>query len=216
MEIPEKISFGGKQRVAVQNLIGGGRVVNVLGIDNSDIKFSGMFTGGDAASRAELVDGLRESGVPVPLSWGGFYYTVIVRQFLAEYRKQNLIPFSIVCVVADQVSSAVSVVASAADLVAADLTTAVSFCGTAGVAFSAASLTDSDTFAALTSQISTAVATTGTTLEGATVEFSDAPDVASAVSAMFTLSAASGQLAAQTAMAGYVNRAFVNFSSDLP
>ncbi|MCB5944118.1 hypothetical protein [Acidocella sp. KAb 2-4] len=46
MEVPEAIGFGGRQRVAVQELLGGGRAVQVLGVDEGVITFSGIFSGG--------------------------------------------------------------------------------------------------------------------------------------------------------------------------
>src|SRR5271154_5082483 len=81
MEVPEKISFGGQQRVAVQNLIGGGRVVATLGIDDGRISFSGIFSGTDAVARAQMLDAARASGLAVPLVWDSFYYTVIIADF---------------------------------------------------------------------------------------------------------------------------------------
>ena len=66
MEVPEKISFGGKQRVAVQNLIGGGRVVVALGLDDGEISFTGIFSGADAVARAQELDAARALGAQLP------------------------------------------------------------------------------------------------------------------------------------------------------
>jgi hypothetical protein len=109
MEVPEKISFGGKQRVSIHNLIGGDRVVEALGLDDGEISFSGIFFGADAASRVQMLDAARALGTALPLVWDSFFYTVIISSFKAEYRKSNLIPFSIICVV---VSDPVALLAS--------------------------------------------------------------------------------------------------------
>jgi hypothetical protein len=44
-EVPEQIRFGGAQRLAVHELIGGGRVVDAPGDDAGEISFSGIFSG---------------------------------------------------------------------------------------------------------------------------------------------------------------------------
>jgi hypothetical protein len=51
-EVPEQIRFGGSQRLAVHELIGGGRVVDALGDDAGEISFSGIFSSSDAAAGA--------------------------------------------------------------------------------------------------------------------------------------------------------------------
>lgn len=43
-EIPERIRFGGNQRLAVHQLPGGRRVVDALGRDDGEICWSGVFT----------------------------------------------------------------------------------------------------------------------------------------------------------------------------
>lgn len=40
-EVPERIRFGGKQRVAVHELFGGGRVVDAVGAEEGPIEWSG-------------------------------------------------------------------------------------------------------------------------------------------------------------------------------
>ena len=133
MEVPEKISFGGKQRVAVQNLIGGGRVVSALGIDDGKISFSGIFSGSDAVSRAQLLDAARALGASIPLVWDSFFYTVVIEGFTAEYRKTNLIPFSITCVVVnDPLASLAALTAPIANLIGNDLSVASALSGQAG------------------------------------------------------------------------------------
>jgi hypothetical protein len=50
-EVPEQIEFGGRQRMAIHDLPGGGRVIDVLGPTDSDLVFSGIFSGSGAGTR---------------------------------------------------------------------------------------------------------------------------------------------------------------------
>jgi len=104
-EIPSRINFGGRQRVAVHLLANGGRVVDTLGPDEADIKFSGIFTGTDAALRALELDDLRVSGVMLPLTWSIFAYRVVIKAFSADFRNDNWIPYFIRCTVCDSLQS---------------------------------------------------------------------------------------------------------------
>src|SRR5579875_259637 len=105
-EIPECITFGGRQTLAVQRLIGGGRVVDVLGRDDDTISFSGTFAGPDATARARTLDAMRVAGQELPLVWDVFYYTVVIASLKADYLNPWWIPFRLVCaVVRDEASS---------------------------------------------------------------------------------------------------------------
>ena len=44
-EVPARINFGGRQRVVVHALPGGARVIDVLGRDDAQISFAGIFSG---------------------------------------------------------------------------------------------------------------------------------------------------------------------------
>lgn len=217
MEVPEKISFGGKQRLAVQNIIGGGRIVEALGIDDGEISFSGIFSGSDAASRAQLLDTARALGAQLPLVWQGFYYLFVIAQFSAEYRKSNLIPFSITCVVVtDPLAAAANAVAPIANLIASDLAAASALSGQAGVSamgLSAASLT---MLGAAQGEISGAVATSGTLLGEVTSSLNGAATPTQGIASLGQIGSCSAQLAALTGMSGYVNRAATNLGLELP
>jgi hypothetical protein len=117
-EVPERIAFGGAQRLAVNQMIGGGRVVNALGVDDGEIGFSGIFSGSDAAGRVQALDLLRSTGTAVPFIWGDFFYIVVVAQFIVEYTKPWWMPFAVRCVVVtDLVAALGSAVAPLTDLV---------------------------------------------------------------------------------------------------
>jgi len=216
MEVPEKISFGGKQRVAVQNLIGGGRVVVALGLDDGEISFTGIFSGADAVARAQELDAARALGAQLPLVWGGFFYTVVIERFAAEYRKAALIPFSITClVVSDPLAAAVNAVAPLASLVAGDLAAALGLSGQAGVSLQGVSAAGLTGFAAVRGALSGGVAAMGASVNSAASGLNGAVTADMGVAALGRLGAVSAQLAAAAAMQGYVGRAAANLGASL-
>jgi hypothetical protein len=216
MEVPEMIRFGGRQRVAVQNLIGGGRVVSALGLDDGEISFSGIFSGPDAVARAQELDAARALGAQLPLVWGGFYYIVVIERFTAEYRKPTLIPFSIYClVVSDPLAAAASLVAPLANLVGGDLATALALSSQAGISLQGISATSLAGFAVVQGALGAAINAMGGSLNAAGAALNNAvtPDVG--VGAVGQLGAVSGRLAGAAAMQGYVSRAAVNLGASL-
>ncbi|MBU6448047.1 MAG: hypothetical protein KGQ26_00325 [Rhodospirillales bacterium] len=217
MEVPEKISFGGKQRLAVQNIVGGGRIVEALGIDDGEISFSGIFSGSDAASRAQLLDTARALGAQLPLVWQGFYYLVVIAGFSAEYRKPNLIPFSITCVVVtDPLSAEANAAAPVANLISGDLAAASALSGQAGISTMGLSAASLGALGVTQNEISAAMATSGALLSGAAVSLTSAMTPGMGVGALEQMGNSSAQLAALSGMSGYVNRAATNLGLELP
>lgn len=213
MEVPEAVNFGGCQRVAVQELIGGGRSVQALGIDEGVITFSGIFSGSDAVARAQLLDAARAAGAALPLVWDSFYYLVIIENFAAEYRKPNLILFKIVCIVVDDVAS--SVVAPLSSLVASDLTAAENFSVQAGVSMLELGAGSTAGYAAAQGQIDSVMALSGAEVTDAGMALDEAGDAGTGVGILGGLSAGAAQLAAAANMRGYVNRAAANLGMAL-
>ncbi|MBU6419068.1 MAG: hypothetical protein KGQ79_04995, partial [Proteobacteria bacterium] len=217
MEVPEKISFGGKQRLAIQNVIGGGRVVEALGIDDGEISFSGIFSGTDAVSRAQLLDMARALGAQLPLVWQGFYYLVVIAGFTAEYRKPNLIPFSITCVVVtDPLAAAANAVAPIASLISGDLAAAAALSGQAGFSTMSVSAASLAALGVTQTEISGAIAASGNVLSGAVSSLNSALTPVTGVNALGQIGGSSAQLAALSGMSGYVNRAVTNLGLELP
>lgn len=216
MEVPEKICFGGRQRLAVQNLIGGGRVVSALGLDDGVISFSGIFSGADAASRAQALDAARALGAQLPLIWGQFYYLVVIEWFTAEYRKPTLIPFTIDClVVSDPLAAVASLAVPAANLVAGDLASALALSGQAGVAMQGIGATSLAGFSSVQGALDAGIASAGVSVSTAASALNGATTPDAGIAALGQLGAASGQLAGAAQMQGYVNRAAVNLGASL-
>ena len=108
-EVPASMPFGGEQRLVEHDLVGGGNFVDVLGPKEAPREWSGTFIGMSAVSRARQLDALRIAGKAVPLSWGDFRCTVVIRSFKASYsRKGSLVPYAISCVVVSKPGEATS------------------------------------------------------------------------------------------------------------
>lgn len=224
-EVPAKINIGGAQRVALHRLVGGTRVIDSLGRDDTEIKFEGVFSGPDATLRARTLDELRASGRPLPLTWDVFYYTVILTKFEAEYRTSWWIPFCISCtVLRDEAAALVNAAISITDSLVADVAAAVSAAIAGGVDLTAAqsaistsnatSWGTSDYTAAQTSlgnaqaSVTQGVATAESALIGS--GFGSASSPGAGITSLGTAISAAQQLATLTTAQGYIGRAALN------
>ena len=96
-EIPERLAFGGTQRLAVHELPGGARIVQALGGSPAPREWDGIFMGPQALARARSVDAIRSGGRPVTLAWHDFSVLVVVAEFVADFEKFFHIPYRIRC-----------------------------------------------------------------------------------------------------------------------
>lgn len=219
-EIPASIAFGGKQRLAVHDLPGGGRVIDVLGGVDSDITFAGIISGSDADTRVQLLDALRISGTTLPLSWDEEYFLVIIAEAQFDYRKPWWIPYRLRCTVQSNLAyAALATATSTAVSVAANLTSAASALSTVPAALAAAQTALGQTGAttygtaaygqsvtALTaaqSTVSSDVTSTGAGLPSLDLGFTG-QDPAAAATAVTGTTATAGSLAALTTAQGYI------------
>lgn len=102
-EIPQSINFGGRQNLALHDLIGGVRVVDSMGAFSEPISWTGMFRGPDALARARYLDAKRVEGLQLTLTWSEFRYQVVLREFRATFERTYQVPYSITLeVVADE------------------------------------------------------------------------------------------------------------------
>jgi hypothetical protein len=129
---PERMPFGGRQAMAVHKLLGGSRVINTFGPDDADIHWDGQFFGSDAYPKCLALDALRAAGNPLPLSFAGQGYSVVIGDFHADIRRLPLwIDYHISCVIAGNgAQGGLGAVIGGADaLVAADLAAAIALAG---------------------------------------------------------------------------------------
>lgn len=120
-ELPERLRFGGRQSLAVHDLVGGGRVVDAMGANEEPITWSGFMAGAEAAERLRVLERLRRSGAVLPLSWEGWLFTAVIERLRVSAEQPNWIGYEIrACVVTagDLVSLAADVVLDGASALA--------------------------------------------------------------------------------------------------
>lgn len=145
-EVPERINFGGAQRLTVHQFPGGARVIDTLGRDDADIAFSGTFTGEDATLRARTLDELRALGTVLPLTWDVFTYSVVIRDFTAQYERAGWIPFRITCtVLRDEAAALIGAPLALAGSMLGDFSAATALTAGLGLAAIGAALAASGT-----------------------------------------------------------------------
>lgn len=98
-EIPATISCGGQQVLVRHKLIGGARVIDAMGTDDDDIRWSGRFRGSDAETRAQYLEFLKDSGQQQTLQWSTYNYTVVVADVKIAYYQPYEIDYQITCAV---------------------------------------------------------------------------------------------------------------------
>lgn len=227
-EVPAVIGFGGRQRLAVHDLPGGGRVIDVLGGADGEIVFGGIISGDNADTRAQLLDALRISGASVPLSWDEQYFIVIIAEAQFEYRKSWWIPYQLRCVVrSNLVYGAAATAASAALGIAADLAQAASQLDTVPAPLASAAATldaggattpGTDAYATSLSALQAAqgsvtgdAALSGAALPGFDLSLAGLSPAAAAAG-MTGITQSAGRLAAQTTAAAYLGRGLATLS----
>lgn len=129
---PADIPFGGKQSLVVHKFAGGQRVVDILGPDEMDIKFTGILWGAPSVAVAMALNGMRQAGNPVALSFGGQSYSVIVQDCVVRLKRFPLYSiYDIECLtVSAAMAGALSgIVSTLTGLVGADIATVMSLAG---------------------------------------------------------------------------------------
>jgi hypothetical protein len=215
-EIPEKITLGNAQRMAVHELIGGGQVVDALGDATGKIALAGVFSGADAAARAQILEGATALGAQMPMLWDSFFYTVIIETFKAVYEKPWWIPFSLVCqIVFDPVAAVAAAVSSVTDLIAGDVASAVALAPQAGLSLGLAGAPGATALGAAQGVVAGAMTASDAALTAGAAMFNGAADAASGAAGLARVVGVSGQIAAVAGVGSYVNRAAANTANEL-
>ena len=201
-EVSGALRFGGKQALAVHRLPGGGRVIDALGADDADISWTGILSGGNAADRARLLDGLRRDGLTVALAWDSFLVAVVVGELLLDFTNPWWIPYRIRCIVAPGISaSPIGTNLTAQSAVFADLGAAGGFTniGAIGATLNTpgAFTEGTSSYAIASGALSGLVASTDAAIAaaGAAMSATDISGMLTATEALANLSAARGYLA---------------------
>ncbi|MGI4945054.1 MAG: hypothetical protein ACRYHQ_31585 [Janthinobacterium lividum] len=126
VEVPSVLRVGGSQGLAMQQLVGGDRIIQPMGDNPDPIELSGMFIGPGAQSRGEALNRLRAMGAPLRLSIAGLSFMVTIANSGYSYAQQGaVIPFTVQLVIQPTVAPASSTSPSAlANLVGPDIASA--------------------------------------------------------------------------------------------
>lgn len=222
-EVPSQITFGGTQRLAIHRLPGGARVIDALGRDDAELSFAGIFSGTDATLRARAIDELRSAGLPLPLTWNVFFYTVIIDTFEADYRAEHWIPYRIRCtVLRDEASALIQPFVSLAAAAYADVGIALGPAAAAGFDLTAAQSAFADPNASILGSAaygqarSALTATQAALTAGLDQAETNLASIGIATSAdagaadLATATASAGKIGQLTQARGYTGRAAVN------
>jgi hypothetical protein len=99
---PEQVKFGLKEQIVIHKMVGGARILDMLGDDPEDISWNGFFLGPDAPDLANALYALEQGKELLDLTFGVYSATVVISQLDLVYKKAFWIDYSIVCVVIDQ------------------------------------------------------------------------------------------------------------------
>ena len=214
-EVPETIGFGGSQSLTVHRLPGGMRVIDVMGRDDADLRWSGIFSGPLAADRARTLDLLRAQGRPLSLSWDAFFYTVVIARFEADYTRPTWIAYRITCkVLADEAAQFPELPIALAALAVADATSASGYDATvaglpAGLALPGAATAGTQANAAALAALGDATSSLNARVAG----FEGAMTPPADGTSLAALADTAGSLAAGVAARTYVARAAANLGN---
>lgn len=129
-EVPATINSGGAQMLAVHKTPGGNRVIDAMGPDDSEIRWSGRLRGSGAETRALLIDFMRRQGQQQLLSYSLHRYQVVIKEFEANFEQSYEIPYRICCeVVLDETQALASLAVGFIEALAGDVVSALGLSG---------------------------------------------------------------------------------------
>jgi hypothetical protein len=94
-EVPEQIAIHGRQKTVQHQLIGGRRIIDVLGTEYEPLTWSGIITGSQAGERVSALERMRDTGHPVLLTLDDYRFTVVITAFSPVYEFIWRRPYSI-------------------------------------------------------------------------------------------------------------------------
>lgn len=84
-EVPERVAISARQKTVEHQLIGGRRVIDVLGTEYQPLTWSGVMTGAQAGERISELERMRDAGAPLVLTLDDYRFTVLITSFSAVY-----------------------------------------------------------------------------------------------------------------------------------
>lgn len=106
-EQPESIRLGKQQSSYKHILIGGGRVIDLLGAGDPDITWTGYFRGPGSIQRAQFLQQMAAAGTQITLTAGPFIKLVVITSFVFDYKQVFPMPYTITLQVIQDLTSPV-------------------------------------------------------------------------------------------------------------
>lgn len=94
-EVPERITLAGRQKTVQHQMIGGQRVIDVLGTEYDPLSWSGVITGNHAGERVSALERMRDEGRPLILLLDTYRFTVVITAFNPVYEFVWRRPYSL-------------------------------------------------------------------------------------------------------------------------
>lgn len=104
-EVPERLALPGRQKTVLHQMIGGKRVIDVLGVEYDPLTWSGIITGSQSGDRVKALERMRDAGEQLTLTLDDYSFTVVITSFTPVYDFIYRRPFTIeVAIVANNAS----------------------------------------------------------------------------------------------------------------
>jgi hypothetical protein len=211
-EVPEQIVFGGGQVLAVHQVIGGSRVVDILGAADEEISLAGVFSGPDAIARAQALDIARSLGGSLPLTWKGFFYSVVIAEFTAAYTKSWWIPFRLKLVV---VQNLVAALPNSLEQAAVDVAAAQIYAEQGGLPLASITITNPQGVGAGALFARTALSDTGIGFAQSTEDLNNATETGAGITAIQEMTNSARNIASLASVQAYLGSAVAHLGGTL-
>lgn len=97
IEVPEKLPIGAvEQKLVTIDLIGGGRVLQALGVQPVQVEWEGTFYGAGIFNRVQEIRSYVVGGQTQTLLWNSESWVVVVKEFIPTYRHNWICDYKIV------------------------------------------------------------------------------------------------------------------------
>ncbi|MEN4621807.1 hypothetical protein ABEH29_10490 [Pantoea agglomerans] len=104
-EVPERLALPGRQKAVLHQMVGGRRVIDVLGVEYDPLAWSGVITGSESGERVKALERMRDAGEKLTLTLDDYSFTVVITSFTPVYEFIYRRPYSIeVAIVANNAS----------------------------------------------------------------------------------------------------------------
>ncbi|NIG17427.1 hypothetical protein F3J37_01875 [Pantoea sp. Al-1710] len=104
-EVPERLALPGRQKTVLHQMVGGKRVIDVLGVEYDPLTWSGVITGSESGDRVKALERMRDAGEKLTLTLDDYSFTVVITSFTPVYEFIYRRPYSIeVAIVANNAS----------------------------------------------------------------------------------------------------------------